>query len=66
MKRRMVLICLLLACVMLLASCDSLVKMLRPAPKTAEEVWERIGESMDEYNAFTLALEMNMTMIMEG
>ncbi len=66
MKKRTLLICVLLACAMLLASCQGLKDALRPNPKTADELWERIDEVMQEYDAFAMSLEMDMVMVVEG
>lgn len=66
MKKRTILISMVLACVMLLASCQGLAEALRPAPKTAEDLWERIDEVMQEYDAYALSLELDMVMVVEG
>lgn len=62
MKKRLVWVCLLLACVTVLASCD----LFRPAPKSAEELWERIDERMEQYDAYAMSMEMDMIMEVEG
>ncbi|MBE6697876.1 MAG: hypothetical protein E7581_05070 [Ruminococcaceae bacterium] len=65
MKKRMLLICAVLAGVMLLTSCTGLFEALRPAPKTADELLERIQEEMQEYTAYALSLDMEMVMVIE-
>ena len=65
MKKRTLLICVLLACTMLLASCTMLKDVLRPDPKTAEELWARIGEVMQGYDSYEIAMEMDMVMVVE-
>ena len=62
MKKRLVWVCLLLVCVTVLASCD----LFRPAPKSAEELWERIDEQMEQYDAYAMSMEMDMSMEVEG
>ncbi len=66
MKKRTLIICALLACAMLLASCQTLKDALRPDPKTAEELWERIGEVMEGFDSHEIAMEMDMVMVVEG
>ncbi len=66
MKKRTLLICVLLACAMLLASCQGIADALRPDPKTADELWERIGEAMQGYDAYAMSLEMDMVMVVAG
>ena len=66
MKKSVLWICMLLALAMLLVSCQGMKDALRPAPKTAEELWARIGEVMQEYDSYEVAMEMDIVMVMEG
>ena len=66
MKKSVLWICMLLALAMLLVSCQGLKDMLRPDPKTADELWERIGEVMQEFDSYEVAMEMDIVMVMEG
>ena len=66
MKKRMLIVCAVLACVLLLTSCQTIKDALRPDPKTAEQLWERIGEVMQAYDAHELSMEMDMVMVVEG
>lgn len=66
MKKRALWICMLLALAMLLVSCQGMKDALRPAPKTAEELWARIGEVMQEFDSYEVAMEMDIVMVMEG
>ncbi len=66
MKKRMLLTCALLACTVLLVSCGSVMEALRPAPKTAKALWERIGQAMQDFDCYEIAMEMDMVIVMEG
>ena len=66
MKKRTLIVCAVLACVLLLTSCQTIKDALRPDPKTAEQLWERIGEVMQAYDAHELSMEMDMVMVVEG
>lgn len=66
MKKRTLIVCAMLACVLLLTSCQTIKDALRPDPKTAEQLWERIGEVMKAYDAHEASMEMDMVMVVEG
>ena len=66
MKKRTLIICAMLACVLLLTSCQTIKDALRPDPETAEQLWERIGEVMKAYDAHEASMEMDMVMVVEG
>lgn len=62
MKRVIGTVCLLLTCVLLLASCGAFDKK----PRTAEELWARIDERMQAFDAYVLEQEMEMTVVQDG
>ena len=67
MKKTMLLTCVLLVCAMLSASCGSVIEAIRPAPKSPETLWARIGEAMGgDFAAYEMAMEMDMVMVVEG
>ena len=66
MKKRTLIVCAVLACVLLLTSCQTIKDALRPDPKAAEQLWERIGEVMQAYDAHEISMEMDMVMVVKG
>ena len=57
MKKNLVLISLLMACVLLLASCDSLATLL-PAPMNARQLERRVNRKMENVQSYRTDIEM--------
>lgn len=60
MKKRMIWVSLLLVCVILLASCDSLLRVL-PAPMTAGQLERRVNAKMSDVQNYRVDVEMKYT-----
>lgn len=65
MKKRIALISMLLACIMLLASCGSLLKVM-PAPMTAGQLTRRVSLRMASVKSYRIDVEMPYTMYVDG
>ena len=58
MKKRIIPICLLLICVLMLASCDALTAKLGLPPKNAEQLMARIESRMDSYESYRADIQI--------
>ncbi len=65
MKKRIAMISMLMVCVMLLASCGSLLKVM-PAPMTAGQLTRRVSLCMASVKSYRVDVEMPYAVYVEG